>query len=44
METGKKVRIIREATGSKRIETGLVRIEEALKSRGFAYDCVTEEA
>ena len=44
METGKKVKIIREAAENKRIETGLARIEEALNNRRFDIEYVTEAA
>ena len=35
MEKANKVRMIREATGSERIATGLEKIEKALAQRGF---------
>ena len=43
MERSCKVRIIREATGSRRIATGLEKVEEALSRRGFQIDEVAEE-
>ncbi len=38
-----KVRIIREATNSRRIQTGLGRIEEMLRARGFLPEDMEEE-
>lgn len=43
MQRTKRVRVIRETTKNKRIETGLAKIEDALKERGFQIDHVDEE-
>ncbi len=42
MEKANKVRMIREATGSERIATGLEKIEKALAQRGFRTEYASE--
>ncbi|HBA46786.1 MAG TPA: hypothetical protein DCZ91_03100 [Lachnospiraceae bacterium] len=44
MRKSGKVRIIREATGSGRIATGLEKVAEALECRGFQAEYMREEA